>query len=356
MSKKSVLLLMSGGVDSSVAGALLQEQGYELVGITMKQLDVEPTREMSGGCCSFGDVRDAKRVAAKLGIPHYTVNTAREFHQKVIQPFIKSYEVGMTPNPCVRCNSFVRYEEAIEMAREQGCDYVATGHYAKIVLDEASKPHLYRATYCEKDQSYYLYGIRRELLEHIKFPLGDKTKDEVREIARALGLITADKPESQEICFTLGRSYKDFLAQHIQNRSGPIIDRQGNILGTHNGVTHYTVGQRKGLGLSGGPFYVCELDPKNNRVIVGSKEDLGIRYVEATSARWIQDPQIGQKVYGQIRSRHQPAPARIANVSNGTFAIEFDEPQYGVAPGQALVLSHEDEILGGGTILPSKKH
>lgn len=345
---------MSGGVDSSVAGALLKEQGYDLVGITMKQLDVEPTREMSGGCCSFGDVRDAKQVAASLGIPHYTVNTAREFNAKVIQPFIRSYEAGLTPNPCVRCNSEVRYEEALEMAQDYGCDLVATGHYARITIDEHGEPHLHRAVYREKDQSYYLYGIRKELLKSIRFPLGDKTKDEVRQIARSMGLITANKPESQEICFTLGRSYNEFLSQHLQSLEGPILDRQGNHLGTHKGVTYYTVGQRRGLGLSGGPFYVCEIDPKRNAVIVGTREELGKCKVKAISPRWIDPPAVGETVSAQIRSRHQPGYARVIECQNGSVEIEFDEPQFGIAPGQALVLSKGDQILGGGMIAPQK--
>ncbi len=353
--EKSVLLLMSGGVDSSAAGVLLQQQGYHVVGVTMKQLDVEPTREMSGGCCSFGDVRDAKRVAASLNIRHYTINTAPEFHQKVIAPFIKSYESGLTPNPCVRCNSFVRFEEAFDLARQWGCEYVATGHYARNIIDEDGEPHLHRALYREKDQSYYLYGIRRELLRKIRFPLGELTKDESRRIAHDKGLVTAKKAESQEICFTLGRPYTEFLAQHLKTEPGPIQDRQGNTLGTHEGVAHYTVGQRKGLGLSGGPYYVLELDPKGNRVIVGRREELGRMTLQATSVRWIHEPEVGEPVLGQIRSRHTPAPAVVTSLSPSMVEVEFDEPQEAVAPGQALVLSRGDEILGGGMIMAANK-
>ncbi len=354
-SKKSVLLLMSGGVDSSVAGALLQEQGYDLVGVTMKQLDVEPTRAMSGGCCSFGDVRDAKQVAAALNIPHYTINTAPEFHKKVINPFIRSYESGLTPNPCVHCNSFVRYEEALEMADEQGCHYVASGHYARLEHDDIGEPHLYRAAYKQKDQSYYLYGVRTELLKRILFPLGNKTKAEVREYAKKLGLVTADKPESQEICFTLGRPYSEFLSQHIESEEGPILDTHGNELGRHHGITNYTIGQRKGLGLSGGPFYVSRIDTGNNAVIVGTQEELAATEVQATAARWIHPPKEGDSIYAKIRSRHEPAMATITSIKTSTFSIEFDNPQYGVAPGQALVVfGKNEEILGGGMIQPPK--
>ncbi len=355
MTQKSVLLLMSGGVDSSVAGALLIGQGYSVVGVTMKQLDVEPTKEMSGGCCSFGDVRDAKRVASGLGIRHYTINTAPEFHSKVIAPFIKSYEMGLTPNPCVRCNSFVRFEEAFDLARQWDCDYVATGHYARRTLDDAGNPRLYRAVYREKDQSYYLYGVRPDLLKNILFPLGDLTKDQVREMAREQGLITADKPESQEICFTLGRSYNEFLAQHLDNEEGPIVDRQGSRLGTHKGIAHYTVGQRKGLGLTGGPYYVAEIDAQNNAVIVGRKDELAESVVRATAVRWIRQPELGETVLAQLRSRHTPAPATVKSRDGSLVEVEFHEAQYGIAPGQALVILQGDEILGGGMIVHKNK-
>lgn len=351
MSKGSVLLLMSGGVDSSVAGLILREQGYDLVGVTMKQLDVEPTAEMSGGCCSFGDVRDAKRVAASLEIPHYTINTAPEFNQKVIVPFVKSYQQGLTPNPCVRCNSFVRYEEAFDLARNWDCDLVATGHYARSILDEDGEPHLHRAVYREKDQSYYLYGIRKELLQRIRFPLGSLTKEEVRDRARSFGLVTAEKPESQEICFTLGRPYSEFLEKHIDAIPGKITTRSGEVLGEHSGLIHYTVGQRRGLGLSGGPWYVVSLDTKTNRVIVGSKDELGKTRVRASGVRWLHEPAPGETVLGQIRSRHVPAEAIVIERNHATVTLEFVEPQCGVAPGQALVILRGEEILGGGTIL-----
>jgi tRNA-specific 2-thiouridylase len=357
MSKKTVLLLMSGGVDSSVAGALLQQQGYDLIGVTFKQLDVEPTREMSGGCCSFGDVRDAKQVAASLNIPHYTINTAAEFRQKVINPFIRSYEAGLTPNPCVHCNSFVRYEEALAMADEQGCDYVASGHYARLSVDESGEPHMYRAFYTQKDQSYYLYGVHRDFLKRIRFPLGDKTKAEVREVAKQLGLVTAEKPESQEICFTLGRPYSEFLSQYIESKEGPILDKQGNELGRHQGITNFTIGQRKGIGLSGGPFYVSRIDPKNNAVVVGTVEELAVTEVNATAARWIHKPSEGDRIFAKVRSRHEPQPATVTMIQTSLLRVTFDEPQFGVAPGQALVLStNDEEILGGGMIQPTKEH
>ena len=335
----TVLMLMSGGVDSSTAAALLLEQGYRVIGVTMKQLDVEPRQGQGSGCCSYGDVRDAKSVAAALEIPHYTINTAPEFAQRVIQPFLRSYESGLTPNPCVHCNSYVRYEEAMALAEQWECRFVATGHYARVARDENGEPHLFRAVCREKDQSYFLYGVRKELLQSILFPLGDQTKEEVRQAARQLGLSTAEKPESQEICFTLGRSCQDFLAEHLENREGPILDRAGNVLGTHKGIAFYTVGQRRGLGLAGGPYYVCALDSGHNAVIVGRKSDLGVQTVCAAGARWLHLPNAGERVWGQIRSRHQPAPAVVEEIQASTCRIRFDTAQYGVAPGQALVPS-----------------
>lgn len=344
---------MSGGVDSSVAAALLLRQGFEVMGITMNQIDSLPTQSTEG-CCSRQAIMDARAVADKLGIPHCAVNTMSEFERKVIQPFIESYKAGLTPNPCVYCNSYVRFEEACELAREHGCQGVATGHYARLQVDGDGRPHLRRAVYREKDQSYFLHGIRRDLLPNVHFPVGEITKEDVRSIARDIGLVTAEKPDSQEICFTMGRAYSEFLADYVEDREGPILDRQGNVLGTHLGLTHYTVGQRKGIGLTNGPFFVCRIDPSRNAVIIGRKEDLAVQEVKAIDPRWIDPPQIGDRILGQIRSRHTPAPAIVMEMSSSGFFVRFDDPQYGVAPGQALVLSREDDILGGGMIAPSE--
>lgn len=346
-----ILVLMSGGVDSSVAAALLLRQGFEVVGITMNQIDSMPTLPTEG-CCSRQAIMDARAVADKLGVAHYAVNTMGEFNRKVIQPFIESYKAGLTPNPCVYCNSYVRFEEAYELARERGCDGAATGHYARLQVDGDGNPHLRRAVYREKDQSYFLHGVRRDLLPHIHFPVGEILKEEVRSIARELGLAVAEKPDSQEICFTLGRDYNEFLADYIEDRKGPILDLQGNVLGTHHGLTHYTVGQRKGIGLTNGPFYVCRIEPRRNAVLVGRKEDLAARDVRAVDPRWINPPQAGERILAQIRSRHIPAPAVVIEITETSFFVRFDDPQYGVAPGQSLVLSREDEILGGGSIAP----
>jgi tRNA-uridine 2-sulfurtransferase len=348
-----ILALMSGGVDSSAAAALLLRQGFEVMGITMNQIDSLPSQPTEG-CCSRQAIMDARAVADRLGIAHCAVNTMREFSRKVIQPFVQSYKAGLTPNPCVYCNSYVRFEEACELAREHGCDGVATGHYARLTVDGGGDPHLRRAVYREKDQSYFLHGVRRDLLPNIHFPVGEITKEEVRSIARELGLAVADKPDSQEICFTMGRDYNEFLADYVDDREGPILDLQGNVLGTHLGLTHYTVGQRKGIGLTNGPFFVCRIDPRRNAVIVGRKEDLAARDVRAVDPRWINPPKAGERMLGQIRSRHIPASAVVTEITEAGFSVRFDEPQYGVAPGQSLVLSREDEILGGGAIAPAE--
>ncbi len=345
---------MSGGVDSSVAAVLLLRQGYQVAGITMNQVDSLPTKS-TDGCCSRQAILDARAVADKLGISHCAVNTMSAFERKVIQPFIKSYKAGLTPNPCIHCNSHVRFEEAIQLAAEMECDGIATGHYARLRLDDCGNPHLHRAIYREKDQSYFLHGIRRDLLTRIHFPIGEIAKHEVRSIARDIGLVTAEKRDSQEICFTVGRTYNEFLADYIEEETGPILDRQGNVLGTHLGLTNYTVGQRKGIGLTNGPFYVCEIDYRHNAVIVGRKEDLAVQEVRATGSRWISPPQPGDWVLGQIRSRHNPAPAQVIEINKAGFKVHFQEPQYGIAPGQALVLSLDDEILGGGMIVPQKQ-
>ncbi len=349
-----ILLLMSGGVDSSVAAVLLQRRKFEVVGVTMNQIDSIPVDE-SDACCSRQAILDARAVADKLGIEHCAVNTMKKFGEQVIEPFIQSYKDGLTPNPCVYCNSFVRFEEAYELAQEHDCSYVATGHYAQLIHEQHGTPRMYRAKFREKDQSYFLYGIRRELLKLIRFPLGEITKEEVRAIAQELNLPTADKAESQEICFTTGRSYNEFLAQYVEDREGPILDLLGEQLGTHPGVIHYTVGQRKGIGLTDGPFFVCEIDVKNNAIIVGKKEDLAVSEVSAFLPRWIDAPQVGDQVLGQIRSRHTPSPAMVTQLDENGFTVKFENPQYAVAPGQALVLSVNDEILGGGTISPRKR-
>ncbi len=351
MSKNRVMMLMSGGVDSSVAGALLRRQGYEVTGVTMKQLDHDPMPEdVMGTCCSYADLVDAHEVATRLGMRHRTVNTSRDFHQRVIMPFVNQYKGGYTPNPCVNCNSYMRFDYAFELARELECTYVATGHYARLHVDEHGEPHLRRAINPEKDQSYYLYGIPKDYLKTILFPLGELKKTEVREIARELQLETAEKPESQDICFVRKGDYTEFLSRYIEPESGNIVDTEGRILGTHRGVIHYTVGQRRGLGLAGGPYYVVQIDPKRNEIMVGHRDELGRTKVFASHARWIHEPAVGEQVMGQIRSRHKPATAVVSSIENYRFSVVFDEPQFGVAPGQSLVISKGDEILGGGTI------
>jgi tRNA-specific 2-thiouridylase len=347
--------MMSGGVDSSVSAALLQEQGYEVIGLTLEQykLDASKLKETQTDQCT--DMQDAKKVADTLGFEHHSKNTTDYFHETVILPFVDSYRKGLTPNPCTHCNRNVKFVEAKNFADEFGCEYFATGHYAQLIKEGDNQWGLYRAVYKEKDQSYFLYGIRKELIPRIIFPLGGKNKEDVRAYAKKIGLTrVAGKPGSQDICFTKDLdNYTDFLERYIAPTPGPILDHQGNRLGTHDGIIHYTIGQRRGLGLSGGPFYVCRIDAENNAVIVGGKQDLAKKTVRADLPTWISEPQVGDTVMGQIRSRHLPAAATITEKNDTYFTLEFHEDQYGIAPGQALVLSQEDKILGGGVIAPT---
>ncbi|MDX9752359.1 MAG: tRNA 2-thiouridine(34) synthase MnmA [bacterium] len=350
MPKPRILLMMSGGVDSSVSAALLQEQGYEVVGLTLEQYKPDPTLKEH---CT--DIEDARHVAQRLGFEHHVLNTEEKFYQSVILHFVESYKNGLTPNPCTHCNRNLKFQEAYEFAQKFNCAFFATGHYARLLQDEQGRWGLYRAIYKERDQSYFLYGVRRELVPLIRFPLGDKNKEQVREVARRLGMKKiSEKEGSQDICFTKGTTYNEFLSRFIPSQEGPILSCRGEQLGTHSGITNYTIGQRKGLGLAGGPFYVCEIDPRRNAVIIGSKEDLARCRVTAIHPRWMTAPAVGDRVMAQIRSRHVPAPAVLVEMTEDQFTIEFAQAQYGVAPGQALVISIEEQILGGGEIHSSQ--
>ena len=350
MAAKKVLLMMSGGVDSSVSAAFLMEQGYTIIGLT---LDQYPDPQGKEDNTISSDIADAQTVARQLGFEHHILNRKDRYQETVISNFVESYKNGLTPNPCVHCNTYVKFEEGYTFAREFGCDYYATGHYARLIHEENGEYGLYRAVYKERDQSYFLYGIRKELMPYILFPLGEKNKDKVREYARQLGLKKmAEKTDSQDICFAKNSTYNEFLSQYVKPEPGPMIDKQGHRLGTHTGVINYTVGQRKGIGLSGGPYYVCAIDVEHNTVIVGKKEDLAQKTVLAKTPRWCCIPKTGDRIWAQIRSRHIPSPAIITDIDENGFQIQFEETQYGVAPGQALVLSAGDKIIGGGIILP----
>jgi tRNA-specific 2-thiouridylase len=337
---------MSGGVDSSVAAALLQAQGHEVVGVTLQQWPRDDSDEAArhGGCCSLSAVEDARRVANMLDIPYYCWNLEKEFGERVIEPFHRAYLAGTTPNPCVRCNAFVRFDLMLSRVLELGFDRLATGHYARIVGGK----ELHAAVDAAKDQSYMLYHLDRERLRHIVFPLGGMTKTEVREHAREFGLPVANKAESQEICFVPRGETAQYLARRLPVRSGPVVDVAGRRLGEHRGTALYTVGQRGGFGslLEPGPWYVLRVEAPGNVVVVGRREELAVRDVELREVTFV-DGAGTEPLSCQVRLRYH-APAIPAVYEGGRLALE--EPFYGAAPGQAAVLYAGTRVLGGGTI------
>jgi tRNA-specific 2-thiouridylase len=340
---------MSGGVDSSVAAALLQAQGHEVVGITLQQWPRGETEESArhGGCCSLSAVEDARRVASLLGIPYYCWNLEKEFGERVIEPFHRDYLEGRTPNPCVRCNAFVRFDLMLTRVLSLGFEKLATGHYARIIQG-AGGPELHTALDPAKDQSYMLYHLDRERLAHIAFPLGGMTKSEVRQHAREFELPVADKAESQEICFVPRGKTARYLAERLPVRAGAVVDSAGRELGTHRGTAVYTVGQRSGFGdlREAGPWYVLKIDAPSNRLVVGRKQELEAREVELRDVTFI-DGAIPEPVRCEARLRYH-SPAIAAVYESGRLVLE--EPFLGAAPGQAAVLYSGSRVLGGGII------
>lgn len=340
-----VLVAMSGGVDSSVAAALVKESGREAVGVTMKLLG---RGETGFGCCgSPADVDDAKRVCERLGIAHYTVDLAALFEDAVIRPFIASYLAGRTPNPCVECNRKVKFGHLLGLAEAWDCAAVATGHYARV-----ENARLFQARDAAKDQTYFLYSLTARELGKVLFPVGALSKSEVRAKARELGLKTADKPESMETCFVPNRDVKGFLAAHgAVAEPGPVVAADGTKLGTHNGFAGLTIGQRKGLGVtSREPVYVTRIESATNTVVVGSKDDTLSPGLTASGVTWTgAAPAAPTRVQARIRHRHAPAPA-LLTPSGTTARLTFDAPQPAVTPGQAVVFYAGEEVLGGGTI------
>ena len=340
---------MSGGVDSSVAAALLQAQGHDVVGITLQQWPRGETEESAkhGGCCSLSAVEDARRVATVLGIPYYCWNLEAEFGQRVIEPFHRDYLEGRTPNPCIRCNAFVRFDLMLSRVLHLGFEKLATGHYARI-LAGADGPELHAAVDPAKDQSYMLYHLDRERLGRISFPLGGMTKREVREHAREFGLPVADKAESQEICFVPRGDTAGYLFERLPVHAGSVVDSAGRELGSHRGTALYTVGQRSGFGdlREAGPWYVLKIDAPSNRLVVGRKDELAVREVALRDVSFI-GGEAREPLQCQARLRYhaQPIPATYAS---GRLAL--DEPFLGVAPGQAAVLYAGTKVLGGGII------
>lgn len=352
-----VLVAMSGGVDSAVAAALLHQQGYDVVGVTLR-LYTEPdeTALRSGRtCCGIEDVGDARAAAQRIGIPHYVLNMEREFERDVIDYFVEEYTRGRTPNPCLACNQFVKFSTLLERAVAMGADRLATGHYARVEAPEGlgGAFRLHRAVDRVKDQSYVLYTLDQDALERTLFPLGGLTKEETRAVARELGLPLADKPDSVDICFVPGGDYRELLeVRGVEERPGAIESAGGELLGEHRGVAGYTIGQRRGLGVATGePGYVTRIDAERNVVVIGGREHLERRSLVASDPRWVQGPPAaGTRVQARLRYHGADVAARVAEVTASTLRLEFEEPVLAAAPGQAVVLYDGSEVLGGGTI------
>lgn len=347
---------MSGGVDSSVAAALLKQQGYDVIGATM-QIWPDSGTDRTGGCCSLSAVEDARRVADAVGIPHYVLNLQDEFRKYVIDDFVEEYRSGRTPNPCVRCNQFVKFEILLQRAMSLGADMIATGHYARIEKDQdGGRWLLKRAGDPTKDQSYALYTMTQEQLSKTLFPLGDTSKEQTRAMAAELGLAVADKPDSQEICFVPDNKYANFLSEAAPELAspGPILDTQGKVLGEHRGIAFYTIGQRKGLGIAvGKPMYVVEIDKTRNAVVLGDNSDLYRDELFAKSVNLVATQSLEGCVVvsAKIRYNMQDSPAEACPAGPGAIRVRFEKAQRAVTPGQSVVLYDGDTVFGGGIIV-----
>jgi tRNA-uridine 2-sulfurtransferase len=362
-----VVVAMSGGVDSSVVAALLKEQGYDVIGVTLQLYDHGATTHRKGACCAGQDIHDARQVAARLDIPHYVLDYEERFRSKVIESFAHSYAEGETPVPCISCNSEIKFADLFDTARDLGADVLATGHYISSRPDGRGGRSLYRAADASRDQSYFLFATTRAQLELLRFPLGDMQKADVRAMARRFGLIVADKADSQDICFVPTGKYSDFIERIWPEAAvpGDIVHIDGHVLGHHAGVIHYTIGQRRGLGLGalpaggGEPLYVVRLDAAKAQVIVGPRKALATRRVHLRDVNWIGDGSIADlprhdlELYVRVRSTRPPVPG-LLHVAGDTVSIEFTSDEDGVSPGQACVFYTSDlvdaQVLGGGFI------
>lgn len=357
MSKGKVVVGMSGGVDSSVAAWLLKKQGYDVIGVTMQiwQDEENIVQEENGGCCGLSAVDDARRVAAAIGIPYYVMNFKDEFQKSVIEYFTKEYLAGRTPNPCIACNRYVKWEALLQRSLSIGADYIATGHYARIEHLPNGRYAIRRSATMEKDQTYALYNLTQEQLARTLMPVGEYSKDRIREMADEIGLLVAHKPDSQDICFVPDGDYTAFIERITKNkpRPGKFIHQNGQVLGTHQGLIHYTIGQRKGLGIAYEyPLYVIDKDIASNTVILGPNDALFQKALLAENCNLIAIDKLEAplRVTAKTRYRQKDVPAVIEPLADGKIKVTFDEPQRAITPGQAVVFYDGDYVVGGGII------
>ncbi|MBZ5523985.1 MAG: tRNA 2-thiouridine(34) synthase MnmA [Acidobacteriia bacterium] len=368
MPTQTIAVAMSGGVDSSTVAAMLRAEGMNVVGLTMqlwnqRRLAGYPDmpEQVQGRCCSIDDVYDARRVAEDLGIPYYVVNQEERFENDVVRPFVEEYLSGRTPIPCSLCNNHLKFDQLLITARQIGADLLATGHYARCEFDaQRNRWLLKRAADPAKDQTYFLFGLTQDQLSHTLFPLGGMSKPEVREIARSHELALADKPDSQEICFVPSGDYKKFIDAYLADQgeslpdtSGELVTTDGKVIGRHEGIHNFTVGQRKGLGVAtGSPLYVIQINGEKGQVTVGNNDDLLARTLIAHKMNWIAMAALTGpiRVRAKIRHRHEPALATVENAGDGEVRVTFDEPQRAITPGQAVVFYDDDIVVGGGWI------